>query len=78
VWVGVFDKKDSEPVYRIWMKPGTREFADSCPFLIQSPAEKQHWICRIHDVKPEICRQYPVSRKHGIMTGCRGFRHEKV
>lgn len=77
-WVGVFDKKDSEPVYRIWMKPGTREFADPCPFLFQSPVEEQRWFCRIHDVKPEICRQYPVSRKHGIMTGCRGFRHKKV
>ncbi|WP_243545421.1 hypothetical protein [Pseudodesulfovibrio tunisiensis] len=27
-------------------------------------------VCSIHDYKPEICRQYPGSRKHAAMTGC--------
>jgi Fe-S-cluster containining protein len=54
------------------MKPGTREFAEACPFLQQKPAENR-WICRIHNVKPQICRNYPVSRKHAVMTGCSGF-----
>ena len=71
-WVGVFKKNHQETVYRIWMKPGTRKFADTCPFLHKKPAENR-WICQIHDVKPQICRQYPVSRKHAIMTGCPGF-----
>jgi Fe-S-cluster containining protein len=71
-WVGVFQRDDRETVYRIWMKPGTREFAETCPFLQKLPAENR-WICRIHDVKPWICRQYPVSRKHAVMTGCPGF-----
>ena len=73
-WVGVFHKEDESPVFRIWMKPGTREFAESCPFLVKLEAEDLRWICRIHDVKPQICRQYPVSRKHATMTGCPGFR----
>ncbi len=32
--------------------------------------------CRIHDVKPHICRNYPVSRKHARMTGCPGFHKD--
>jgi len=71
-WVGVFKADESEPVYRIWMQPGTRQFADTCPFLQKAP-ERNRWICRIHDVKPQICREYPISRKHALMTGCPGF-----
>jgi Fe-S-cluster containining protein len=72
-WVGVFKRGRPDTVYRIWMKPGTREFADICPFLQKHPTENR-WICCIHDVKPRICRQYPVSRKHALMTGCPGFQ----
>jgi Fe-S-cluster containining protein len=72
-WVGVFKKSNQGTAYRIWIKPGTREFADICPFLQKKPTENR-WICQIHDVKPRICRQYPVSRKHAIMTGCPGFQ----
>ena len=72
-WVGVFKRGDQGEVYRIWMKPGTREFAVTCPFLKKHPNENR-WLCRIHDVKPRICRQYPVSRKHAVMTGCPGFQ----
>ena len=74
-WVGTFQKNGREAVYRIWIKPGTREFAETCPFLQKMPHENR-WICRIHNVKPQICRQYPVSRKHAIMTGCPGFESE--
>ena len=72
-WVGVFPKQGRKTVYRIWMKPGTREFAETCPFLKKEPSENR-CFCQIHDVKPRICRQYPVSRKHAVMTGCPGFR----
>lgn len=72
-WVGSFQKNGRESVYRIWIKPGTREFAETCPFLLKKPHEK-NWICGIHEVKPRICRDYPVSKKHAIMTGCPGFR----
>ena len=75
-WVGVFPKDDQEPVYRVWMKPGTREFVQGCPFLQKKPHENL-WFCRIQDVKPKFCRQYPLSRKHAIMTGCPGFKKKK-
>lgn len=61
--------------YAIWVEPGTRDFAGICPWLARrdergAPGKQ---ICLIHEVKPEICRQYPGSRKHAKMTGCTGF-----
>lgn len=70
--VGVFQRSGSEPAFRIWVEPETGNLAKKCPFLKHLPAEKR-WICGIHDIKPRICREYPVSRKHGLMTGCPGF-----
>jgi Fe-S-cluster containining protein len=71
-WVGCFKTDASDSVYRIWVTPGTRRFASRCPFLYKEPSGNR-CTCRIHDVKPDICRQYPVSRKHALMTGCPGF-----
>jgi len=70
--VGVYPRPGRKTAYRIWMIPGKNQPAETCPFLEKIPAENR-WICRIHDVKPTICRQYPVSRKHAVMTGCPGF-----
>ena len=71
-WVGISRRADGEPSYRIWVEPGSTTLAKQCPFLEHLPAENR-WVCRIHNVKPHICREYPVSRKHGTMTGCPGF-----
>ena len=74
--VGFSQKADGTPTYRIWVEPGSTKRDEQCPFLKHLPAENR-WICRIHDVKPRICREYPVSRKHGIMTGCPGFSNQQ-
>jgi Fe-S-cluster containining protein len=34
--------------------------------------DRNRYRCTIHDIRPTICRQYPGSRKHARMTGCRG------
>jgi len=73
--VGKFKSQEGKPIYRIWMKPGKLELEEACPFLTKVPTENR-WSCRIHDVKPTICRQYPVSRKHANMTGCPGFEKD--
>ena len=61
--------------YAAWIEPGTQRFADVCPWLIPAgpKGSQKRWICRIHDVKPTICREYPGTKKHARMTGCRGF-----
>ena len=70
--VGASRRPDGGTAYRIWIEPDSGKLARVCPFLQQLPDENR-WICSIHDVKPRICREYPVSRKHGLMTGCPGF-----
>lgn len=76
VRVGKFKPQEGKPIYRIWMTPGKLELEEECPFLKKIPTENR-WVCMIHDVKPTICRQYPVSRKHANMTGCPGFDNKK-
>jgi Fe-S-cluster containining protein len=71
-WVGVVREKGRTVACRIWIVPGTNRFAVSCPWL--KPADRpDRYVCSIHDVRPTICRQYPGTRKHARMTGCRGF-----
>ncbi|WP_243545419.1 YkgJ family cysteine cluster protein [Pseudodesulfovibrio tunisiensis] len=63
-WVG----RKPDGSYRIWVRPGTDLLAETCPWL--TTLEDGRRVCSIHDCKPEICRQYPGSRKHAAMTGC--------
>lgn len=71
-WVAISKTADGRETFRMWVVPGTNQFAVPCPFLKRGASEKL-WLCRIHDVKPWICRHFPVSRKHARMTGCPGF-----
>jgi Fe-S-cluster containining protein len=70
--VGIITRGDRIMGYRIWVEPGTGRLSEGCPWLQEVPGGNR-FECRIHDVKPGICRQYPGSRKHALMTGCVGF-----
>lgn len=72
-WVGAFRRNDRIVSYAIWIEPGTRRYAPVCPWLQEIPGT-DHWECTIHDVKPEVCREYPATRKHAQMTGCAAFK----
>ena len=71
-WVSLVRQNNKIVSCRIWVKPGTRHYAEGCPWLRKIP-DQDRFECRIHDVRPGICRQYPGSRKHAEMTGCMGF-----
>ena len=58
--------------YKIWKEPGSNRLYPKCPWLIPSHF-KDRFACQIHDVKPDYCRQYPLTRKHAMMTGCKGI-----
>ena len=75
-WVGRFKTPRGNTAYRIWITPGTIEPAGICPFL-ETLSSENRIICRIHDAKPSICRQYPINRKHALMTGCPGFNRPR-
>jgi Fe-S-cluster containining protein len=66
------ERENNTFVYRMWEKTGTGITGSPCPWLRKVPTQNQ-WECRIHEARPEICRQYPGSRKHAEMTGCPGF-----
>lgn len=42
----------------IWVDPVTKTRLDHCPFIDRSDPE--HVRCAIHEVKPDICRDYPT------------------
>ena len=70
-WVLIIPTAGS-PVYDLWTSPITGEEVERCPWLRKLP-NKNKYVCRIHEVKPKHCRQYPQSKKHGKDTGCKGF-----
>ena len=74
-WVRCIPRRSKPTAYHIWVEPGTESPAGVCPFLKKEPGSEKR-VCRIHDVKPEICRLYPFTRKHAVMTGCRGFNKD--
>jgi len=71
-WVGTVKKDGAVAACRIWMVPGTNRYADVCPWLKRGD-NPDRYFCTIHDVRPTICRQYPGTRKHARMTGCRAI-----
>jgi Fe-S-cluster containining protein len=69
-WVGPFEGMDE-----IWISPKTGEFVNRCPWLRKLP-KKSEYICRIHETKPEKCRNFPNSKRHALDNGCKGFPAE--
>jgi len=59
-------------IHDIWFSATTKEEVNRCPWLRKLP-NKNKYICRINDTKPEVCRNYPLSKEHAIETGCNGF-----
>jgi Fe-S-cluster containining protein len=66
-WVGPFEGMDE-----IWISPKTGEYVNRCPWLRKLP-RKSEYICRIHETKPEKCRNFPKSKRHALDNGCKGF-----
>ncbi len=59
---------------RFWIDPSSGLYSQTCPWL--EPRRDEVWTCTIRNLRPDICRQYPGSRKHAEMTGCLGFRRD--
>lgn len=71
-WVNSIYLGEDHYIHDIWISPKTGDDVERCPWLRKLPKQDKY-ICRIHDVKPEHCRNYPKSREHAEKTGCRGF-----
>ena len=71
-WVDSILIGNGKYVYDIWINPKTTDDVSRCPWLRKRRGQDKY-ICRIHDVKPRVCRDYPKSRDHAKRTGCKGF-----
>ena len=71
-WVRRKPIGDGEYAYEVWIDPRTRHEVDRCPWLRKLPHNGQY-VCKIHNLKPTICRYFPASRKHAAEIGCKGF-----
>ena len=56
----------------LWVRPGTNLLIEHCPWLAAEPDGRS--ACIIHDLKPNLCREFPGSAKHARLTGCPGMR----
>ncbi len=71
-WIDPIRRDGRVVACRLWIDPATGRPAEACPWLVEE--NSGFFGCRIHEIRPEICRQYPATRKHAEMTGCIGFR----
>jgi len=71
-WVNVIRVGGRIVLLDMWMDPRTGDNPGDCPWVSWNPADGA-FSCRIHDSKPKVCQDYPVSEKHARETGCRGF-----
>lgn len=56
----------------IWINPKTGDLVSRCPWLKKLPKISK-FTCRIHETKPEHCRNFPKSKRHALDNGCKGF-----
>lgn len=58
--------------YDIWIHPKTDLPVKRCPFL-RKVRNQPRYYCTIQDLKPYVCRMYPVDEDHAARTGCPGW-----
>ena len=73
--IGLDEAGTMHYVYDIWINPSTGDDVDRCPWLRKLPKQDKY-ICRIQEVKPSVCRNFPKSRDHAEENGCRGLEDE--
>jgi Fe-S-cluster containining protein len=73
-WVSTVELPGGARIREIWIDPERFDHALRCPWLRRLTGENRY-ECRIEDVKPGVCRDYPYTAAHALRTGCRGFNH---
>lgn len=56
----------------LWINQKADEAAIRCPWLRKLP-NKNIYICRIYELRPEICREYPHNKKRVKEEKCPGY-----
>lgn len=58
----------------LWFNPKTGEQVSRCPWL-QKLRNQEKYICRIYEVRPEACREYPINKTQALKDGCSGYKN---
>jgi Fe-S-cluster containining protein len=66
---GLSRSNQERRLLNVWVKPGTEEYLDECPWLKKLP-EQDLYICAIHHTKPWHCRSFPSDRGFAERVGC--------
>ena len=53
----------------LWLNPQTGAEVRRCPWL-RKVAREQRFKCRIYELRPDVCRDYPVNVQQMIDDGC--------
>lgn len=53
----------------LWISPVTGEETSRCPWLRKLPLQEKY-KCRIHEVRPTVCREYPINIDQMIEDKC--------
>jgi Fe-S-cluster containining protein len=56
-------------LHSLWTSPVTGEKMQRCPWLRKLPRQEKY-TCRIHNVRPEVCRDYPIDVDQMISLDC--------
>ncbi len=73
-WVSPIPDSEGGYIFDIWISKKVG-WVDRCPWLRKLPGQNKY-KCRIHNMKPEICRNYPGTKDNAEGTGCKGFESE--
>lgn len=77
-WVNPIMTPNSELLgFDIWIGPRTDDDAKRCPWLRKRKGEKLH-ECKIYDVRPQVCRDFPLNLTHAMEVGCPAACQEKL
>ena len=55
--------------FELWVSPETGKEMQRCPWLDKLPIQEKY-ECQIHDVRPEVCRDYPIDFDQMIDLDC--------
>lgn len=55
----------------LWVSPRTGRDTVRCPWIRKYPHQNRYY-CRIYDHRPQVCRRYPTSAEHAVLTDCPG------
>jgi len=53
----------------LWVNPETGKEMQRCPWLDKLLGQEKY-MCQIHDVRPEVCRDYPIDLSQMIDLDC--------